>query len=332
MYNSISKKKVVIYGNCHTEAIYKILSMTPSFSEKYELCPILPICQIKSDDYFKQKVFSECDVFIHQSIRLNNRYGEQYASEKIIRLLKHECKIIAIPNVYHMPICFFSQYSPKEEFKRKGVTYFFRDYIIDTLYNQGYSIKKIIEKYDNNNILKANKMHHDFEEFIEKVQFREKDWDIKISKFILDNYRQYQLFFDPNHPTMFLLKYIAKSCMDILEVEYTEEEINKISLQEACYYEMPICKITVKELGLNYGTKELRIGGNKLLSEKMFLKQYVRQYIAFEWQNKELNIWLRIKSKTLYIWLNFVRIIRNIGSGLKHIILLLHSLVVKRYE
>lgn len=331
MNNAMYKKKVVIYGNCHAEAICKILSLVSGFTKKYELCPILPICNIKSEDYFKKKVFSECDIFIHQSIRLNNRYGEQYASEKIIKLLKHECEIIAIPNVYHMPICFFSQYSTKEEFKRNGITYFFRDSIIDTLYKQGYSIKKIVEKY-NTNMLDESIINDDFKRFIAKVESREKDWDIKISKFITDNYKQHQLFFDPNHPTMYFLKYIAKCCMDILEVEYTEEEIDSISLQEACYYEMPICTTTKKGLGLNYGTKELRVGGNKLVPGKMFLKQYVQQYIAFEWQDKELNGLFRAKSKILYLWLNFVRIIRKSGSGLKHRILLLHSLMVNRNE
>ncbi len=55
-------------------------------------------------------------------------YGEEYSSKNIIKQLKPDCKIIAIPNVYQLPVCFFPQYYKKgEEFRDKINTIFFRD-------------------------------------------------------------------------------------------------------------------------------------------------------------------------------------------------------------
>lgn len=125
------KKTVVVYGNCHTSVIIEILNQCRLFNENFEICPIKPVHMIKDPTYFKMKIFSECDIFIHQAIRKNNRYGKEFASEEIIKNLKTGCKVISIPNVYHLPTCFFPQYYEGIELRvnHGKVTVFFRDLI-----------------------------------------------------------------------------------------------------------------------------------------------------------------------------------------------------------
>lgn len=87
-----------------------------------------------------------------------------------------------------MPVCFFPQYYKKgEEFRDKINTIFFRDRIIAELYASGTSCKRILREYQNPENFADSDFKGQFELFIEKVRNREKDWDIKVSDFVLEN-------------------------------------------------------------------------------------------------------------------------------------------------
>lgn len=300
----ILKSKVIVYGNCHTTAIINVLNNNPSFCERYVIHPIPPIQNITDTGFFSKENFGDCDVFIHQSIQLNNRYGKEFASNNILKLLKPECKVIAIPNVYHLPMCFFPQYeeaTPLREVRGRKATHFFRDAIIDEGYTQNNSVAEIAEKYQREDLYDADEIKEEFRKFIEKVRMREKDWNIKISDFINENFQKRQLFYDPNHPTNFLLEYIAYKLLSEL---LGNEELKFEDVEGSCKtrmdsFEMPICECVKRALDLQYGgqnASELRVTGIKERIEKMYLKEYINQYISREWTNSDLSLWLRIKS------------------------------------
>jgi hypothetical protein len=126
-----------------------MLEANPEFNKHFYIYLTERIQNITDPKDLYQECYSQCDVFIHQSIRLNNRYGEDYASERIIARLKPGCKVIAIPNVYHLPLCFFPQYYDAHELKNKavkgGLTFFFRDSIIDTHLNSVKGLYKLFK-------------------------------------------------------------------------------------------------------------------------------------------------------------------------------------------
>lgn len=311
------KKVVAIYGNCHTTAISEIMLMCPEFQDDYVVYPILPIHVVKSSEYFSHAVFKHCDVFIHQSIQLHNRYGEEFASENIFKKLKASCRIIAIPNVYHLPMCFFPQYTSDTEFKnRNKETLFFRDTIIDECYAKGYSIKKIIAAYSDESAFDNEDLNHQFSEFIEKIRKREVDWDIKVSEFIQEHYQSVQLFFDPNHPTSFFIKYVCKEILKLLNVDFNGKEIDELKINELDSFEMPICYAVKKNFNMIFKEKEMRVTGRKIKNEKMYLVEYISQYTALEWQNKEVSAWLRGKSFIRWFYMRLTnklqRILRRI--------------------
>lgn len=308
------KKIVVIYGNCHSSIIAEILSSCSSFLNEYIVYPTLPIHLMKSAEDFEHPVFRHCDIFIHQSIRSENRYGKEFASDNIIKRLKPQCQVIAIPNVYHLPMCFFPQYSPEKEFVSKNnETIFFRDAIIDKLYSQGFSKKRIVEEYRNNNLFEKDMLDKSFLSFIHKLELRERDWDIKISNYIIENYQTQKLFYDPNHPTTPVLKYIAKRILELLDVNYDKNEMKEMNVSLLDSYEMPIISSAKKHLNMTYDDSEMRVSGRKMRDVKMGLEEYVMQYLAFEWQNSGLSILLRMKSLILYGYLRYPdRIIRKV--------------------
>lgn len=313
------KKIVVIYGNCHTTVIAEVMSGCKEFQKEYAIYPIKPIHLINSADYFEHPVFKCCDVFIHQSIQKQNRYGEEFASENLISLLRKDCLVISIPNVYHLPMCFFPQYYPENEFvvAKKG-TIFFRDHIIDRLFCEGKSVKQIEAEYLHGQHFLSKELAELFDTFLKKIQDRERDWDVKITDFIKNNYQKEQLFFDPNHPTSVFLKYVASEVLSLLNINYDKDWLVKIKVKELDSYEMPIYPTVKENFGMTFSNCYYRQTGRKARRGSMNLKEYILQYISFEWQNPNVRKGLRMKSYIINRWIlfsAFFRVLRELNTS-----------------
>lgn len=299
------KKLVVIYGNCHTAIISKYLENCKEFNKDYSVYPIKPIHLIKKSDYFEKPIFKNCDVFIHQSIQLENRYGEKYASEKIISRLKPECKVIAIPNVYRLPVCFFPQYSREAEFTWRGKTVFFRDTILDKAAKKNMSINQIVDLYWNQHQFSGEYLDKELQRFYDKVQRREQEWDIKCLDFIKANYRTIQLFYDPNHPTNQFLLYVTQQIIQYMGIDYNYEKLKNVYIETLTGYEMPILPEVKKHFEMTFEYKEMRTNGFKIKKEKMYWQDYVKQYLVFEWQNSDICILKRLMYLLQYLYVKF---------------------------
>lgn len=286
-------KSVIIYGNCHTTAIKQVLKCIPEFNEKYVILNTKPIQDIKTVEELYSLPFEKCDVFIHQSIWSKNRYGPEYASENLIKRLSPNCKVIAIPNLYHMPLCFFPQYSSERELNYRGNTIFFRDKILDDAFLNHQSLKQTVAQYTNQDLFDSVTIRAGFNAFIEKVKIRECDWDIKISSFLVNNYKGKRLFFDPNHPTGAVIFYIVEELLQILLPEIiVSNEWKNNTYYTMDTFEMPVTESVIYALNLNGGgyTSVLRKSPNgiKLINTDMNLLQYIKQYWIMEWSNKEV--------------------------------------------
>lgn len=306
--NNTNKRLVLIYGNCHATAIREMLESCPKFKEKYVVHPIKPIQEVTDSSYFDSDIFKECDVFIHQSIQTNNRYGPEFSSESIIRKLKNDCVVISVPNLYHLPMCYFPQYYEGVELKRlNGSTVFFRDSIIDNLFCSGENIKSIVNSYKNDSYYEEDHLSELTELFYKKVLEREKDWDIKIFDFLKNNENK-RLFYDPNHPTSIIITYIAIEVMKMLDVKINENDIELLKSTNLDTYEMPFCASTTKYYGVDYhiNNLEMRFTGNVLVKCKMDLYWYVREYVSLLWRDSKLLPIYRLRSFLYYILDGFV--------------------------
>ncbi len=293
------KKIAVLYGNCHMGSLFEVLNKCVEFTEKYALYPVKLVCNIESEKYFQHPVFKNCDLFIHQSIQLNNRYGSEYASENIISLLKESCVIIAVPNIYHLPMCFFPQYAEKPELKQNG-TIFFRDSIIDEFINEGKSITDIVKAYESSDFFSKEYIAEKWDVFINKIKDREVDWDIKISDYLINQSNKEILFYDPNHPREDVIKYIAKQLLKYMGIKVEDKYIDHMNIAKMDSYEMPLHQSVVDFFQLNYDLKNrvLRHTGIKRNRFKMKLKQYIKQYISFMWQEEGIS--KRTKRKSCF--------------------------------
>lgn len=296
----VGKKIVVFYGNCHTGAVKRYLQTSKEFIENYDIYPVKEIQDVKDPSYFELPVFKVCDVFVHQSIWKKNRYGEQYASENVISKISKPCKVIAMPNVYHLPCCLFPQYYEAKELRYNNQTYFFRDSIIDEGIKQKKCLNEIARKYYETEYDKATILG-DYSRFLSTLKKREKDWDISVSSFIESNIKEHQLFYEMNHPTNFLIKYYAEELLKIiLQDNYSIGELENYKMDT---YQMPMLPSVQSALGLKYSSlnSELRTSGIKLRNLPMDINEYVKEYYACIWMSGEFDLLTRIRSKFMFL-------------------------------
>ena len=287
-FETYRKKIAIIYGNCHTYPIKQALIKSPKFNSTYGFYPLKQIQEISISNegasLFELNVFERCKLFIHQCIWHKNIYGSEYASENLIKELPVDCQVIGIPNVYRMPRFLYPQMESYDgKILWEGLNYFpFRDRFIDEYHNK-LSIREIKEMILDENLICKEDILNKRDEFFDKLIFREKEWDIKVSQFIREKLQDVQMFYEPNHPTNELIKYIVKNIFSILNI--SSHNVDLYSLYKMDTFEIPIYASVKKALGLNYTTVFLReFNGLKLNSEHMNLEEYIQQYIAWNFQ------------------------------------------------
>ena len=100
---------------------------------------------------------------------------------------------------------------------------------------------------------------------------REKICNIKVSNFILKNYKDYKLFNTQNHPNGILGSYVAKKICELLNVEFTDLNIfsqSNISILDL-KYDIPDSIYSKRELSLKY-----TINDNTEYYKQLIIKVY----------------------------------------------------------
>lgn len=283
-FHEVYEKKIaVIYGNCHVTPIKEGLGASHAFSEQYGFYPMRLIQCISQNDGedLKSRAFECCDLLIHQAIQKQNRYGEEYASENILKNVNKKSIVIAIPNLYGLPKCFFPQmaYDMPEKWVN-GVGYFsWRDKYIEQMYFDRKGVEDIITEIKFGEVANAADLIDQYDYFIEKVRSRECEWDIKIADWIIQTNTE-QLFYDINHPTGVVMRYIIREIMKILQLEADSDLSN---LYELDTYELPIYGQVMKVFKMEWKNNYILRKHRKytLTNRQIDLEQYVEQYIKW---------------------------------------------------
>lgn len=292
-FATFQKKRVFIYGNCHTQAIRWALQTSSEFNEKYGIYP-LPEIQEFDKSYNCGKLwdgiddfsFDKCDLFVHQCIQKDNTYGYVYSSNNIISKLNNECKVVGIPNLYRMPKFLYPQIPDEFEqiyYEPFGDTcyFIFRDKYIDA--NHEVPMDDLYKMVFDPSLIDKSEIIDRRDEFFSKLEQRDKEWDIHIYHFLENRIISEQCFYEPNHPTNVVLHYIAKKLLLILGIR---EEINLSSMPRLSANEIPIYKSVQQALGLEYYPSIIRCDGiHKLFPGEMNIREYIRQYLLWNFSN-----------------------------------------------
>lgn len=280
---SYNKKLAVVNANCYREVICRYLNSSRQFQEKYYIYYTKPVFEAGQEG-LREDVLCQCDLFIHQDIREDNLYGYRVSDKYARTLLKGDCVDVTIPNMVGMGQAFFIQNCNSKYVKNihEGINlpfgmFPYGDSIIDKMLENGRSSKEILDYFKSGTAFDKEEIIENFTNVIAKFREREKNWDIKIIDYIMENYKTRKVFYDAKHPTNLVMYQIAIKLLDYIGIEGDDISC-PINLGG---YETPIYPEVKEVLGLNYGGTDeiLRTDSFCKLTDYMDIDEYVRQYI-----------------------------------------------------
>lgn len=223
-----NKKIGLVYGNCQTDLISRVLRMHKEFSNDYKMITIPKVCEYNEDsrcleDFISNKEFLQrVDLFIYQKVHKENRFSPILDTDFLVEKLSSTCKRVRIVNIY------FSGYFPQydvphvrmgEEIHQSGI-FPFGDKFIDDMIANGENKDSIIEQIIQEDFIDYTKIRENAMDSIVELKNREQDSDVCITDYIIQHYKEKQLFYSLNHPIEELL------------IEYTNRILKYIGFDE----------------------------------------------------------------------------------------------------
>ncbi|MCI8598689.1 MAG: hypothetical protein HFJ10_09655 [Lachnospiraceae bacterium] len=276
-YQIFGKKMAIAYGNCHIDAVKAYLENKKAFAQDYGFYPFPGIQEMDLLENY-ERVLPYCELFLHQSIRKENKFGEKCASEAMMKYLSKGCQVISVPNLYRMPECFFPQQRLDNRKGLRGVFYFCsgEDENVRKWIREGRTEEDIKGYMVKGGVYKKEEILNKWEQFQEKLLKREEEWDIKISDYIFANYKSKKLFYERVHISNFLVKEIAAR---ILKYMGYDEEIPLDLPYFLDSHEMFIYEDVVNALELEFKQRYIRVTQKcySLNQYAMDIEEYIHQ-------------------------------------------------------
>lgn len=275
-----NKKIVVINANCHGTALKKYLNTSKEFNTRYA---IYPMEEIQFNTYIDDNLLKHADVFIHQDIRKNNKIAYSLSDEYIIPKLKEKCQKICIPNFVGLGKMMHQTLIPEKGYATKNqVLMFYRDSQIDqcietTEIKTIDQLRKIINEFQI--MLDVKEVVDTFNQGLKKLKDREAKWDINISLFLVENYKNKKMFNDLDHPSNELMKYICDQIANILDIKTVNFSDFELGVES-------FVSPGIKEiLGMNFMEEKVESMSRFTADEKYIgVDDYLRQYVWIHYE------------------------------------------------
>ncbi len=227
-YQIFRKKIAVAYGNCHMDAIKSYMECHREFSAEYGFYPFPSIQNLKDFKCDYADILTHCDLLLHQSVRKDNVFGEKYSSKAILRNVKKGCVVIACPNLYGMPKYLFPQLDKKYDWKIGTEALFFIDSNIVSWIGKGKNLSEIKTYMNKGGVYSKRDIIDMWDHFLLKMEEREKEWNVKIADYIIENQKTRKIFCDINHITSETAHIIADRTL--LYMGYKEQYICELPI------------------------------------------------------------------------------------------------------
>jgi hypothetical protein len=211
-------KNVLFYGNCQIGKLMDMLCLpSSSYNNTYIPCFSTNCSSIEFDTILKQS-----DIIITQPIHDNYRDKNYLASHYVVNNCKQNSIIIFINNChfdfYYFDLC----YNKLDKYCHSYMMECFDKKLDVFNYKNNY--------VENNNLKSLDELSGIFNKTIVELNSRYQDmlkykknntYFINIIPFIQNNYKDKLLFYTFNHPSKYLLQYIALEIINILHIPNT---------------------------------------------------------------------------------------------------------------
>lgn len=272
MWHCCFRKKIVaINMNCYGITLHEYLNESTFFNTHYCIIPT-PQIHMNNAKSIDENLIRNCDIYIHQDIRASNTYGYKLSDEYILPKLKPSCRSITVPNLVGMFKFLYPQHGAPIAFNSKHILY--RNHVIEEALSKGLRNTRDIKTYHEEYKCDSTALNAAFSHAIKQLQSREKNWDIKLSEYIIKNFQTLPLFADGNHPSKYLYHYIYEQIAIILGLPDYPSHL------EHCPYSlpMPMLESIAKHFNLQYTKETDKLNSfftNKPLST---LSEYINYY------------------------------------------------------
>lgn len=283
------KKIAIIAGACQVAVISDFLMQLPCFTDEYQSFHFpthhwKSRWSLKSISYLKNL----CDVYICMKHEEENIM--YFSPEE----LPETCKIITVP--YIPSRLYWPQMKPNWDkalneyyIKIKGHGPFeYGDSNINRMMREGKNVEEIIQELTSDNFYSEEQVQTHIDSALRILEYTEEDCDVKVSKYIRENYKDRMLYWDMAHPDHQIIWEIILQLLDILRIDVSEElrrslrdnEVYVPSYDKHCTV-VPVYPSVAKHMGLNWWEEDMRYeitfyNGIKYLT----FEEYIRAYYS----------------------------------------------------
>jgi 2-polyprenyl-3-methyl-5-hydroxy-6-metoxy-1,4-benzoquinol methylase len=267
-----------IYANCQTSLIQAHLNLSEEFRQKYRY-EELPrnYVAIQQELNIPEDVISRTKLLIYQPV--DDKYGTR-SSDYIINKVPSDCICISFPYVY------FEGYWPENTdnpVNQKNEQYPFGkfpygDSNIIEMIAKGYEKAQIVAELEKDDFYQIKYVELNIQQTLDKLLARETETDIKIAKFIQENYRHSSLFHAPNHPANIIGFNLANQILDKLNIPPISSPYPREKFAD---YQLPIYPSIKKLLDLQFIDQETKYTvtfSPKKLKFPDYIQAYLKQY------------------------------------------------------
>lgn len=284
-----NKKIAIVYGNCQTRVIGRILKSNRSFRQDYVIVTVPMVFEYETKkEMLEYLINDECfwkqvDLFVYQPVSENNKFSPILCTDRVIDNLKETCKKVEILNLY------FTGYFPQmivggskvlNELNQAGLIPF-GDKYIDGFIENGMNQEEIMNIVLDENFIGAAEIIQNAESSLAELERREQQADVKITDYIKEHYQKKQLFYSCNHPNEELILEYTNRLLKFLNYDETEISIPDyfISCGSLKGQDIPVYPSVIKAFGMEKYEKKYYpnryIDSRILLDIKGFIKLYI---------------------------------------------------------
>lgn len=279
-YN-LKLKICLVYGNCQNMSINTLIASSKELMKKYMVIDMLPVQDIKEErtSGFSVDFIKSIDLLIYQNVSENNKFSPKLATTHILKNINENSKTICIPNVYfsgYFPQACGNPYNPfLKEYNNTPFPY--GDINIQEMQDE-YSAREIAYKIGAKDFYSKEYVEKNANDSLQELINREQICDVKISDYILDNYKKEMLFFTTNHPSNKVLKELVKRVFNLCDE--IVDDIDESKAWENNGREIFIYPSVFQGLGLEFD-KDKFCWWNVIKKEPSDIYEYVEDYLKY---------------------------------------------------
>ena len=242
------KKIACVFGYCQSRPLRELMSRHKPFADDYYIIK-MPFVQdvnqkIRADG-FDETLLKKLDVLVTMNVSRENKYSEKVSTEYMTSKLAKKCRVVKIPN------CYFTAYFPQAYSRNIRETQpFLKTTVNDRLTERDCYAEESLQTGCELSHPTAQEINSNLERTVTELIERERLCDVRMSDYILENYKKRRLFYSRSHPSNEVLEEHAKRILTYMG--YPCKDIDSKGVYRIDYRKEFIYPETYDVLGLEF--------------------------------------------------------------------------------